>query len=104
MTVLRRSGILTGGVLLIGLSVGGAARADGYPPFYGYSGYFGGPAAYFTQDTDVRQVTSGQESGITSATRTYYRGGPFWTYRPSRASTVYRTRPERRRTVLHSKG
>ncbi|MBV9078004.1 MAG: hypothetical protein JO048_11025, partial [Methylobacteriaceae bacterium] len=52
------------------------ASADGYPPFYGYSPYFGRPAPYFTAESDVQQVTTVAEFPV----RTYYRGGPFYGY------------------------
>ena len=43
------------------VAAAGAAQADGYPPFYGYSPYLGGPAPYFTPDDTIYQATT--ESG-----------------------------------------
>lgn len=89
------------------LGAGGPVQADGYPPFYGYSTYFGGPAPYFSLETDVQQATAfpGGDPGF--GTRTYYRGGPFWTYRPARARGAFtgpRERRTRRSAVLRRKG
>ena len=99
---------LAAAVVAGGLMMGvGATRADGYPPFYGYSDYFGGPAADFTPETDVQQVTRPEGGYFGFGTRTYYRGGPFWAYkatRVARASTVRKGRRSSRRIVVHSKG
>lgn len=84
-----------------------AARADGYPPFFGYSAYFGGPAPYFTPDTDVQQTTLHREDSAGFGTRTYHRGGPFWGYRPARVRASHAApRPyrARRNATLRSKG
>ena len=79
---------------------GTTALADGGQPFYGYSPYFGQPAPYFTPDNDVRQATSEEGGSYGFGTRTYYRGGPFWHYRP-----VSRTlRPhDARRSARHAR-
>ncbi len=94
--------------LIVGLVVGAsAARADGYPPFYGYSTYFGGPATYFTDDTDVQQVTKPLDGVFGFGTRTYYRGGPFWALHPSRVRTATRysrSHHRHRRAALRVKG
>lgn len=60
------------------LALANPARADGYPPFYGYSPYLGRPTVYFTPESDVQQATTQHEDGF--GVRTYYRGGPFWRY------------------------
>ena len=87
-----------------GLVCSGPVWADGFPPFYGYSPYLGGPTAYFTPDEDVR-VASIQGEGLPGmGTRTYYRGGPFFTYRSHRAQRAHTPRQSRRRAVLATKG
>jgi hypothetical protein len=80
----------------------GPARADGYQPFYGYSPYFGRPGTYFTPESDVQQVTTPQDASFGFGKRTYYRGGPFWTYHPAQTRSVRAVR--RSRTVLRTKG
>ena len=88
----------------IGLGLG-AAKADGYPPFYGYSPYFGGPATYFTPTPDVHSASTLSDGLPGMGTRTYYRGGPFWHYRSVAVRRAYHPRHHyRRRTVLVRKG
>lgn len=95
-----------GAAAVLALSGVSPALADGYPPFYGYSPYFGGPATYFSPDADVQQVTKFKDGEPGFGTRTYYRGGPFWTYRPTTVRGRYTGARERRarRSVLRSKG
>ena len=83
------AGVVIGSLgLLAGL---GAKAADGYPPFYGYSGYYGGPTAYYTHDPDVQQVTAIRDAYFGFGVRTYTTGGPFWSYRSSRARNGFYT-------------
>lgn len=65
------------------VAAAGVAHADGYPPFYGYSPYFGQTTTYFTPDDTIHQVTKPLNGEYGFGTRTYYRGGPFWTYQPN---------------------
>lgn len=91
----------------MGMASGGLARADSYPPFYGYSPYFGGPTTYFTPDSDVHSASTLSEGLPGFGTRTYYRGGPFYRYRPNvvrRAVYPRHYRHQRRRSVLVRKG
>lgn len=73
------------------------ARADGFPPYYGYSTYFGGPVTYFTHEPDVQQATAFR-NGVPT-TRTYYRGGPFYGYRPNAPERFHVGRHGRRKVV-----
>lgn len=86
-----------------GLSAGGAglARADGYMPYYGFSGYYGGPSVYYTRDTDVQQSTMMREGEQGFGTRTYTSGGPFWRYK---AKGVGQLPPRRHREVIRVRG
>ena len=94
--IAKAAGMASVAALGLGVSLG-AARADGYPPFYGYSDYFGGPRVYFTPDDTIRETTSevGGEYGF--GTRTYYRGGPFWGYGRDVRRPVYASRERVRR-------
>ncbi len=103
MTGFRAIGMAS--VLAAGLlGASSAVRADGYPPFFGYSPYFGGPTTYFTGEDTIREVTrpdTGGEYGF--GTRTYYRGGPFWAYQATPRRAIARARYSSRRasrTVL----
>ena len=58
------------------------AQAGGSSPYYGFSGYFGGPATYYTRDTDVQQATTMRDGSQGAGVRTYTPGGPFWRYKP----------------------
>ena len=92
---MRARVIWAGAALAAGMVMAVAsARADGYPPFYGYSPYFGGPATYFTPEDTIRQVTTPKGGEYGFGTRTYYRGGPYWGYEPTprRFGHAYRTR------------
>jgi len=80
------------------------ARADGFPPFYGYSPYLGGPAVYFTPEDDVRAASIVSEGLPGMGTTTYYRGGPFFTYQSAKRARVYAPRHGRRRVTLVTKG
>lgn len=85
----------------------GPAQADGYPPFFGYSPYFGGPTTYFTPEPDVISASTLSEGLPGFGTRTYYRGGPFYRFRPAsvrRAYYPHQPRRHRRRAVLVRKG
>lgn len=82
----------------------GTAHADGYPPFYGYSPYFGGPRTYFTPDDDVRSASTLSAGLPAFGTRTYYRGGPFWHYKAVGVRRAYHPHRYRRRVVLIRKG
>ena len=86
-----------------GLFVAGPALADGFPPFYGYSPYFGGPAVYFTPEEDVRAASIRSDGLPGMGTRTYYRGGPFFTYQPNNRRALA-PRHTRRRAILVTKG
>lgn len=81
-----------------------SARADGYPPFYGYSPYLGRPTVYFTPESDVQQATTSRDGGFD--VRTYYRGGPFWRYEPvgPRRGAGRTIRPRRHIAVLRRRG
>lgn len=79
----------------------GEARADGYPPFYGYSGYFGGPTVFFTPHDDVRQATTMYDGE--PRTVTYYRGGPFYGYRP-KTRRAFAPHRHHRRAALRMRG
>ena len=81
-----------------------AAKADGYPPFYGYSPYLGGPAAYFTPEEDVRAASVISDGLPGMGTRTYYRGGPFFTYQSTKPTRAHAPRHSRRRATLVTKG
>lgn len=68
------------------------ALADG-TPFYGFSGYYGGPTAYYTYDTDVQQATRLNGGQGDFGVRVYTPGGPFWTYKAhGRTGLPYRRR------------
>ena len=58
--------------------MGGSASAE---PFYGYSGYVGGPAPYYTQSPEIHQTTTPRGGVLDFGIRTYTTGGPFWGYR-----------------------
>lgn len=77
-----------------------AVQADGFPPFYGYSGYFGAPTTYYTRDPDVQQVTTIVDGYQGFGTRTYTTGGPFWGYKTHRRIL----RERRSREALRVKG
>lgn len=98
-----RAGLLafTAALPLLAAATSGA-QADGYPPYYGYSPYFGAPATYFDGD-DVQQATLRGDGLPGFGTRTYYRGGPFWAYKPNTRRAYY-PRAQRRKVVLHRKG
>lgn len=88
---------------LAGLAASTAARADGYPPFFGYSPYFGSPTPYFTPEDTIHEVTSAGVGDSGFGTRTYYRGGPFWGYQSNQRRRVAPARyvsRHSRRTVL----
>ncbi len=87
-----------------GIALAGPAFADGFPPFYGYSPYLGGPAVYFTPEDDVRAASIQSEGLPGMGTRTYYRGGPFFTYQSAKRKGAYAPRHSRRRAVLVTKG
>lgn len=93
-------------VALVTLAVGAAfaapAQADGFPPFYGYSPYLGGPVVYFTGEEDVRAASVISDGLPGMGTRTYYRGGPFYTYQP--VQPPVRHAPRKSRRVLVTKG
>ena len=98
---MRRS-VIAVALVFAALGVSGTARAgSGYPPFYGYSTYFGGPSTYFTPENDVEQATTIRGDGKTV---TYYRGGPFWTYHPNAVRRASYTGHSRRRVVLRRRG
>ena len=79
---------------------GTGAQADSFPPFYGYSGYFGAPTTYYTRDPDVQQVTTIKDGYQGFGTRTYTTGGPFWGYKSHRRFL----REQRSRDALRVKG
>ncbi|NNM75217.1 hypothetical protein [Enterovirga aerilata] len=92
--------IMAAGAVAVGAALAGPAAADGHPPFYGYSPYLGGPAAYFTPEDDVR-AASVQSDGLPGmGTRTYYRGGPFFTYQSVRPKPAAMPRHSRRRALV----
>lgn len=97
---------LIGGLsALVGIcGLAGAAQAGGYPAYYGYSPYLGGPTTYFTRENDVQQATTVRDTPAGFGTRTYYRGGPFWTYAPARARRVTYASHRHRRVVLRRRG
>ena len=74
------------------VSAGGGARAE---PFFGYSGYFGGPATYYTRSNDVHQVTIPRDGYFAFGVTTYTAGGPFWGYKPSGYNRSLRVRSRR---------
>lgn len=76
------------------IGVAAPALADGYMPYYGFSGYYGRPAPYYTLDTDVHQTTRYEDGSPAFGTRTYTAGGPFWGYK---AYTRHRLAPHRRK-------
>ena len=90
--------------LTVAATLGSAAKADGFPPFYGYSPYLGGPAVYFTPEEDVRAASIISDGLPGMGTRTYYRGGPFFTYQSAKRARVYAPRHSRRRVTLVTKG
>jgi hypothetical protein len=99
-----RMKLATLATVAVGVVFAGAARADGFPPFYGYSPYLGGPAVYFTPEEDVR-IGSVQSGGLPGmGTRTYYRGGPFFTYQSNKRQEFYGPRHRTRRATLVTKG
>jgi hypothetical protein len=91
--------MISAAILAGATCVGAGSALAGGSPFYGYSNYFGGPTTYFTRENDVQQATTIHGDG--PDIRTYYRGGPFWTYAPARASLHA---PRQRRVVLRRKG
>lgn len=97
-----RIGLAVVAAAAIGSAFAAPARADGYPPFYGYSPYLGGPVAYFSPESDVRAASVISDGLPNGGTRTYYRGGPFFTYQPTKARVTPRYRS--RREVLVTKG
>ena len=99
-----RTAQITLAVAALVMSGCGMAMADGYPPFYGYSGYFGGPRTYFTPENDVRSAATISEGLPGYGTRTYYRGGPFFYHRSFATHPGYYPRAKRRRVVLRARG
>ena len=99
-----RFGLTIAAALAVGAAFAAPAHADGFPPFYGYSPYLGGPAVYFTPEEDVRVASVIGEGLPGMGTRTYYRGGPFFTYQSVRPTRAYAPRQTRRRPVLATKG
>lgn len=98
-----RSGLRTGS-MLAGLALGlglaaTAAQADGYPPFYGYSEYFGAPRTYFTPDDTIGETTTETNGQYGFGKRTYYRGGPFWEYGYNLRRPAYVSRARGRRVA-----
>lgn len=101
---MRRPCALLFPVLALGLVAGAAsARADGYVPFYGYADYYGGPAIYYSHDTDVQQTTRPEDGSLGFGVRTYSAGGPFWAYKPVRPASLSPARRHHRK-VLRRKG
>jgi hypothetical protein len=86
----------------------GPAAAEGFPPYFGFSGYFGGPTTYYTHDTDVHQTTRLENGSELFGERTYTAGGPFWRYQPNARTvvrhTVYKRRVYRRVRGIEVKG
>ena len=76
-----------------------AAGPAGATPYYGFSGYYGGPATYYTHDTDIHQTTRLEGGSPTFGVRTYTAGGPFWRYQNARPASVYRVHRHRYRHV-----
>lgn len=74
--------------LLLGTLAAMPAHADGFPPYFGFSSYYGGPAPYYTQDTDVHQTTRLEAGQETFGTRTYTAGGPFWGYKANQKRSL----------------
>ncbi|MDB5592465.1 hypothetical protein [Enterovirga sp.] len=70
--------------LTLGLLAGSGAKADGFPPFFGYSGYFGAPTTYYTRHPDVQQATRMVDGYQGFGVTTYTTGGPFWGYKSHR--------------------
>lgn len=99
-----RIGLAAFAAVALGTALAPPARADGYPPFYGYSPYLGGPVAYFTPEEDVRVASVISEGLPNAGTRTYHRGGPFFTYQTVRSKRVVSPRHRIRRAVLVTKG
>lgn len=92
---------LTLAMLGAGLLGAVPAKADGMPPFYGYSGYFGQPAVYYTRGTDVQQATTMRDGYQGFGVTTYTAGGPFWRYKPNMIHSLpYR----RHREVIRVRG
>lgn len=87
-------------MVAIGMVAATSAQADGFPPFYGYSGYFGAPTTFYTRDPDVQQVTRIKDGHQGFGTRTYTTGGPFWGYKSHRRVL----REHRSRGTLRVKG
>lgn len=74
------------------------ALAGGAVPYYGFSGYYGGPATYYTHDTDVHQTTRMDGGSQAFGTRTYTAGGPFWHYKANNR-TLHRERRRQARYI-----
>lgn len=99
-----RYSLTTVAAAILTVAAAPAALADGRTPFYGYSTYFGGPAPYYTGDTDVHSAST-QSVGLPGmGTRTYTEGGPFWHHRGDRSVRAYYPRNHRRRVALRRRG
>ena len=70
------------------VGAGTSALADGYPPYFGFSGYYGQPAPYYTRDSDVHQATRYEGGSSAFGVRTYTAGGPFWGYKANTHQAV----------------
>ena len=68
-------------------------------PYYGFSGYYGGPSTYYTNDPDIHQTTRLEGGTPTFGVRTYTTGGPFWRYQNARPARIYRVHRHRHRPV-----
>ena len=89
--------------VIVAMAAAGPA-AFAAEPFYGYSGYFGGPATYYSRDADV-QLSSTRSPGLTGfGTRVYTRGGPFWRRQGAVRTLAAYGRRDGRRVVLRRRG
>lgn len=86
------------------VAMAAASSACAAEPYYGYSGYFGGPAPYYTHASDV-QMSSTRSLGLTGfGTRVYTRGGPFWRRQGAVRTLASYGRRDGRRIVLRRRG
>lgn len=89
---------LLASALILGVATLAAGPA-GATPYYGFSGYYGGPSTYYTNDPDIHQTTRLEGGTPTFGVRTYTAGGPFWRYRNAQPARVHRVQRQRYRHV-----
>ncbi|TDR93879.1 hypothetical protein [Enterovirga rhinocerotis] len=96
MLAIRRLAL---GAIAAGSLLSGAAQAESVPPFFGYSGYFGGPSPYYTPHSDVHQTTRMEHGTQAFGVRTYTPGGPFWRYQLNNEGFRAHRRHHRRSSI-----